>query len=62
MVVSLASSDPAAAAVPADVVVAQGQTSATFTIAPGVVSADQAVTISATAGGATITCQFTAQP
>jgi S1-C subfamily serine protease len=62
MAVALASSDALAADVPTNVVVAAGQTSATFTVTAGVVSADQVATISAATGGVSVTCQFTAQP
>jgi trimeric autotransporter adhesin len=62
MTVTLASSDTTAATVPADVVVAEGATSATFTVTPQTLAAEQSTVISATAGGATVTGTLTVQP
>lgn len=58
-VVSLGSSNTALAATPASVTVPAGATSASFTITPKPVSADTAVTISASNGGATKTAVLT---
>ena len=50
--VTLTTSDPAVASVPATVLVAQGETSAQFTVTTTVVSTPTPVTVSASAGGA----------
>ena len=61
-VVSLSSSNPAVAAVPASVTVAAGVTSATFAIATTTVTASTAPTISATFGGVARTAVLTVNP
>jgi hypothetical protein len=61
-VVSLSSSNTAAATVPASVSVAQGATSATFAIATSAVTASTPVTITASAGGVTRTATLTVTP
>lgn len=60
--VSLSSSNTAAATVPANVSVAQGQTSATFTIPTSGVTAPTPVTITASAGGVARTATLTVTP
>jgi hypothetical protein len=60
--VSLSSSNTAAATVPASVTVAAGATSATFTVTTTTVSASTAVTISATYNGVTQTAGLTVTP
>ena len=62
LVVSLSSSSPAAAAVPASVSVAQGATNATFTIPTSAVTTSTPVTITASAGGVTRTAALTVTP
>jgi hypothetical protein len=61
-VISLASSNPAVAAVPASATVAGGATSAVFAIATSAVSAATSVTISATYDGVTRTATLTVNP
>jgi trimeric autotransporter adhesin len=56
------SSDNAAATVPASVTVAQGTTMATFTITTTMVGTTQTPTVSATAGGVTVTAVLTVNP
>src|SRR2546425_4325558 len=60
--VSLSSSNTAAATVPASVTVAAGATSATFTVTTTTVSASTAVTISTTYNGVTQTAGVTVTP
>jgi len=60
--VALASSNTAAARVPASVTVAAGATSATFTVSTSAVTASTAVTISAAFGGVTRTASITVAP
>lgn len=62
LVVSLFSADPAAAAVPASVTVAAGATTATFAIPAGRVRHEEAISISASAGGASRTAQLLLLP
>ena len=62
IVVSLASSNPAVATVPASVTVAAGATSATFPAATSGVAASTAVTISASYNGVTKTAVLTVTP
>lgn len=61
-VVSLSSSNPAAAAVPASVTVAAGATSATFAVTTTPVGADTPVTITATHNGVSRTTTLTVTP
>jgi FG-GAP-like repeat len=61
-VVSLSSSNTAAATVPVGVSVAQGATSATFTISTNGVATSTPVTITASAGGVTRTTTLTVNP
>ncbi len=61
-VVGLSSSNTAVATVPASVTVAQGQTSASFTVQTQAVSANTQVTISATYGGGTQQAQLSVSP
>ena len=60
--VTLSSSNTAAARVPASVTVAAGATSATFTVSTSAVTASTAVTISAAYGGVTRTASITVAP
>ena len=60
--VLLSSSDTGAATVPSSVTVPEGQTRADFAVSTSSVSADAAVTISATYGGVTRTAALTVQP
>src|SRR6266436_5875799 len=60
--VALASSNTAAARVPASVTVAAGASSATFTVSTSAVTASTAVTISAVYGGVTRTASITVAP
>ena len=62
LVVSLSSSNTAAATVPASVTVAAGATSKTFTVATSAVGSATPVTITASAGGATRTATVTVNP
>jgi FG-GAP-like repeat/FG-GAP repeat len=62
LVVSLSSSNTAAATVPASVSVAQGTTSATFAIPTSAVTTSTPVTITASAGGITRTATLTVTP
>jgi hypothetical protein len=62
LVVSLSSSNTAAATVPASVTVAAGATSKTFTVATSAVGSATPVTITASAGGATQTATVTVNP
>ncbi len=57
--VSLSSSDPAVVAVPASVTMAQGASSATFTVTTSPVSSAKAVTVSASRRGLTQTAELT---
>jgi hypothetical protein len=60
--VSLSSSNPAVAAVPASVTVAAGGTSATFAVSTAAVTASTAVTISGTYNGTTQSAALTVTP
>jgi hypothetical protein len=60
--VTLSSSNTAAARVPSSVTVAAGATSATFTVSSSAVTASTAVTISAAYGGVTRTASITVAP
>jgi hypothetical protein len=60
--VTLSSSNTAAARVPASVTVAAGATNATFTVSTSTVTASTAVTISAAYGGVTRTASITVAP
>jgi hypothetical protein len=62
LVVSLSSSNTAAATVPASVTVAAGATSKTFTVATSAVGGTTPVTITASAGGSTQTATVTVNP
>jgi hypothetical protein len=62
LVVSLSSSNSAAATVPASVSVAQGTTSATFAIPTSAVTTSTSATITASAGGVTRTATLTVTP
>src|SRR5205807_10462942 len=61
-VVSLSSSNPSVAAVPASVTVPAGASSASFTVTTSAVVASTAVTISASYGGASRTAKLTHPP
>lgn len=61
-VVSLSSSAPAVAAVPASVTVPAGQTSATFPITTGAVAASTTAAIQATLDGKTLSASLTVNP
>ena len=61
-VVSLSSSSPSVAAVPASVTVPAGASGASFTVTTGAVAASTTVTISASYGGASTTASFTVTP
>jgi hypothetical protein len=60
--VALSSSDPATASVPGSVSVAQGATSAGFTVTTSAVTASTPVTITASAGGVTRSATLTVTP
>ena len=60
--VTLSSSNPATASVPGSVSVAQGATSAGFTVTTSAVTASTPVTLTATAGGITRTATLTVTP
>ena len=60
--VTLSSSSPATASVPGSVSVAQGATSASFTVTTSAVTASRPVTITASAGGTTRTATLTVTP
>jgi hypothetical protein len=62
IVVTLASSNTAAATVPTSVSIASGTTSATFTVSTSSVSASTSSTISATYAGATMTAPLAVSP
>lgn len=62
LVVTVASSNPSVAGVPASVTVAQGATSASFGVTTTPVSVSTAVTISATSAGVTKTATLTVTP
>jgi hypothetical protein len=62
LVVTVASSNPSVAGVPASVTVAQGATSASFSVTTTPVSGSTTVTISATYGGLTKTATLTVTP